>query len=215
MINFTQYLQLIKESISLHDPEAHAALTVTQKVTGDMISFMEFKFEFENKPYVIDIYKQKNELKLPENELFPIQTMSIFLKINRTYLPINQLGMKAIKVYNILLAAIKQAHDYFDPNSIQAYNTSGTVFSQDVMYHKIIERISPNLILWEKGLYLKPETIELMKQHFPEYKDFIDEKIKTTTSSFKSEIETHKKRKADYAKYLASKRMRTTTQSSI
>lgn len=203
MINFTQYLQFVKESISLHDIEAQAALTVTQKVKGDMISSMEFEFEFENKYYKIGIFLMKDELELPENKIFPIKTMSIFFKADREYLPINQLGMKAIKVYNILLAAIIQAHEYFDPNSIQAYNTSGTVFSQDVMYHKIIERIYPNLLLWKRGLYIKPETAELIKQHFPEYKDFIDEKIKTATSSFQSQIETHRKNKANYAKYLA------------
>jgi hypothetical protein len=104
--------------------------------------------------------------------------------------------MQANTVYNMLLNAMKQAHDHFGENNIDGYKFSGVEPAQDQMYYKLMKRFAPNLISWSHGIYLKPETIQKIKDQNPDLIEDINNHIHQSTSEREMNIQQNKEYKS-------------------
>jgi DNA polymerase III delta prime subunit len=199
MISFHQFR--LKEALSLDDPLAQSTLKIIDK------SHIRINFEFtlNNNNYKITtsriskkIYLQ-NQTSLDINlmtELDRVNLMTVLLKVNDSFELINQLGMQANTVYNMLLNAMKQAHDHFGENNIEGYTFSGAQYEQDIMYHKLMKRFVPNLIIWSPSIFLKPETIQRIKDKNPDLINQINNKIHQETSQREMLIQQNKEYKS-------------------
>ena len=58
-----------------------------------------------------------------------------------------------------------------------------------------MKRFSPNLITWSGGVYLKPETIQKLKDQNPNIIDKIDDQIHQETSQRERNIQQAKENK--------------------
>ena len=63
------------------------------------------------------------------------------------------------------------------------------------MYYRLMKRFSPNLITWSGGVYLKPETIQKLKDQNPNIIDKIDDQIHQATSQREMNIQQAKENK--------------------
>jgi hypothetical protein len=106
------------------------------------------------------------------------------------------MGMQANTVYNMLLNAIKQAHDHFGENNIDGYTFSGAQSEQDIMYDKLMKRFAPNLITWSRSIFLKPETIQKLKDQNPDLIEDINNHIHQSTSEREMKIQQDKEYKS-------------------
>jgi hypothetical protein len=122
--------------------------------------------------------------------------MGIILTVNNSYNLTNKLGMQANIVYNILLNAIKQAHDHFGENNIDGYDFGGSHPNQDIMYDRLMKRFAPNLSTWSPSIYLKPETIQKLKDKNPDKINQINNHINQENSEKENLIEKSKENKA-------------------
>ena len=187
MISFHQFR--LKEALSLTDPLAQSTLKITDKHPR-LITF-EFKLDDDN--YKINIYLQEQEIHLQYGKkLDALNLMSIILEVNQSYSLTNRMGMQANIVYNMLLNAIKQAHDHFGENNIDGYTFSGSDPNQDIMYDRLMKRFAPNLITWTDGVYLKPEAVQKLKDKNPDLINKINEKIHKSTSHREMQIQQDK-----------------------
>ena len=181
MISFHQFINL-KEALSLDDPLAQSILKIKDKYPN----IIKFESKLDNNIYEIIINTQPTTIEIDDEdysqtELDTVNLMGITLKSNGLYSLTNQSGMKANIVYNMLLNAIKQAHNHFGENNVHGYEFSGSNYKQDLMYDKLMKRFAPNLITWSYGIYLKPETIQKIKNDNPQMIDKINEKIHFST----------------------------------
>ena len=175
MISFHQFR--LKEALSLNDPLAQSTLKIRDKTS----SYITFEFKLDDNYYQIDISNKTQEIYLQYGKtLDELNLMVIYLKVNNSFDLTNQSGMKANIVYNMLLNAIKQANDHFG-NNTYGYTFSGSHPNQDLMYDKLMKRFAPNLITWSYGIYLKPETIQKLKDDNPQMINKINEKIHFST----------------------------------
>jgi len=198
MITFTQFIKL-KEALSLDDPLAQSTLIIRDKYPEEI----SFEFNMDNDEYEIIVYKIKYPLILKievENDqiLGTVNLMEIYLKVNRSFSLTNKMGMKANIIYNMLLNAIKQAHDHFGANNIHGFTFLGTNSQQNLMYDKLMKRFAPNLITWDFtiGIYLKPEAIQKIKDKNPDFIEQINNQIHQATSQKEMLIQQAKKNKA-------------------
>ena len=108
------------------------------------------------------------------------------------------MGMQANIIYNMLLNAIKQAHDHFGENNIQGYKFVGAQSNQEIMYDRLMKRFAPNLITWsiDDGIYLKPEIIQKIKDQNPDKINQINDHIHQETSQREMQIQQDKQNKA-------------------
>jgi hypothetical protein len=106
------------------------------------------------------------------------------------------MGMQANIIYNMLLNAIKQAHDHFGENNIDGYKFVGMHSNQDLMYDKLMRRFAPNLITWLHSKFLKPETIQRLKDKNPDKINQINNQIHQATSEREIQIQQAKEYKA-------------------
>jgi len=201
MITFTQFIKL-KEALSLDDPLAQSILKVELKRPHAIY----FRFTFDENNYLISIYNFPTDIEIAtkpitiQNQqqkilLDVFNLMSINLKSDQKgYLLTNKMGMKANTIYNMLLNAIKQAHDHFGENNIIGYKFSGAQSEQDIMYDRLMKRFSPNLITWssENGIYLKPEAVQKLKDQNPHMIKEINDQIHQATSQKELEIQQAK-----------------------
>jgi hypothetical protein len=181
MISFQKFLAL-KEALSLDDPLAQSILKIKDKYPN----IIKFESKLDNNIYEIIINTQPTTIEIDDEdysqtELDTLNLMGITLKSNGLYSLTNQSGMKANIVYNMLLNAIKQAHNHFGENNVHGYEFSGSNYKQDLMYDKLMKRFAPNLITWSYGIYLKPETIQKLKDDNPQMINKINEKIHFST----------------------------------
>jgi hypothetical protein len=181
MISFQKFLTL-KEALSLDDPLAQSTLKIKDKYPN----IIKFESKLDNNIYEIIINTQPTTIEIDDEdysqtELDTLNLMGITLKSNGLYSLTNQSGMKANIVYNMLLNAIKQAHNHFGENNVHGYEFSGSNYKQDIMYDKLMKRFAPNLITWSYGIYLKPETIQKLKDDNPQMINKINEKINLST----------------------------------
>jgi hypothetical protein len=181
MISFQKFLNL-KEALSLDDPLAQSILKIKDKYPN----IIKFESKLDNNIYEIIINTQPTTIEIDDEdysqtELDTLNLMGITLKSNGLYSLTNQSGMKANIVYNMLLNAIKQAHNHFGENNVHGYEFSGSNYKQDLMYDKLMKRFAPNLITWSYGIYLKPETIQKLKDDNPQMINKINEKIHFST----------------------------------
>ena len=181
MISFSKFLNL-KEALSLDDPLAQSTLKIKDKYPN----IIKFESKLDNNIYEIIINTQPTTIEIDDEdysqtELDTLNLMGITLKSNGLYSLTNQSGMKANIVYNMLLNAIKQAHNHFGENNVHGYEFSGSNYKQDLMYDKLMKRFAPNLITWSYGIYLKPETIQKLKDDNPQMINKINEKIHFST----------------------------------
>jgi mevalonate kinase len=96
----------------------------------------------------------------------------------------------------MLLNAIKQAHDHFGENNIYGYRFSGAQSNQDIMYDKLMKKFAPNLITWfTSGIYLKPESVQKLKDQNPDLIEEINNQIHQATSKREMSIKQSKKNK--------------------
>jgi hypothetical protein len=103
--------------------------------------------------------------------------------------------MKANIIYNMLLNSIKQAHDHFGENNIDGYTFSGSHPNQDIMYDKLMKRFAPNLSTWSPSIYLKPESVQKLKDKNPNLIDQINNQIHQETSQRELKIQQKKQDK--------------------
>jgi hypothetical protein len=191
MISFHQFR--LKEALSLTDPLAQSTLKIIDK------SHIRINFEFtlNNNNYKITTARIPRTIYLQnQTELDRVNLMTVLLKVNDSFELINQLGMQANTVYNMLLNAMKQANDHFGENIIDGYTFSGVEPAQDLMYYKLMKRFAPNLITWSHSTFLKPETIQRIKDKNPDLINQINEKIHQETSEKKISIQQTKENKA-------------------
>ena len=191
MISFNQFR--LKEALSLTDPLAQSTLKIIDK------SHIRINFEFtlNNNNYKITTARIPRTIYLQnQTELDRVNLMTVLLKVNDSFELINQLGMQANTVYNMLLNAMKQANDHFGENNINGYTFSGVEPAQDLMYDKLMKRFAPNLITWSHSTFLKPETIQRIKDKNPDLINQINEKIHQETSEKKISIQQTKENKA-------------------
>jgi hypothetical protein len=193
MISFHQFINL-KEALSLDDPLAQSTLKITDKSSLNIM----FEFNFDNNKYLINIHNTKRSILLDNKELDELNLMYISLQVNNSYSLTNKLGMQANIIYNMLLNAIKQAHDHFGENNIHGYRFSGVNPSQELMYDRLMKRFAPNLITWDDfiGIHLKPESIQKLKDKNPDLINKINDHIHQSTSERKKYIQQDKQNKA-------------------
>ena len=197
MITFTQFIKL-KEALSLDDPLAQSTLIIRDKYPEEIF----FEFNMDNDEYEINVYKIKYPLILKidfdDEILGTVNLMEIYLKVNGSFNLTNKMGMKANIIYNMLLNAIKQAHDHFGANNIHGYSFSGANSQQNLMYDKLMKRFAPNLITWNFtiGIYLKPEVIQKIKDKNPDFIEQINNQIHQATSQKEIEIQKTRENKA-------------------
>ena len=178
MISFHQFLLNLKEALSLDDPLAQSTLKIKNKNKKNII----FEFKLNEDYYKIDIYNEPEIINIENTQISTLNLMKIYLELNGSFRLTNQSGMKANIIYNMLLNSIKQAHDHFGENNVHGYEFSGANYKQDIMYDKLMEKFAPNLITWSTyGIYLKPETIQKLKDDNPQMIDKINEKINLST----------------------------------
>ena len=96
----------------------------------------------------------------------------------------------------MLLNAIKQAHDHFGENNIDGYTFSGSHYNQDIIYDRLMKRFAPNLITWSPSIYLKPETIQRLKDKNPDKINQINNQIHQETSEREKNIQQAKEYKS-------------------
>ena len=191
MISFNQFINL-KEALSLDDPLAQSTLKIIDKSQFSI----NFEFTLNDNYYQIDISNKPRKIYLGYGEtLDTVNLMEITLKVNNSYDLTNQSGMQANTVYNMLLNAMKQSHDYFGENNIHGYRFAGAHSNQDLMYDKLMRRFSPNLITWLHSTFLKPETIQRLKDKNPDLIDQINNQIYQATSQRKRNIQQKKQDK--------------------
>ena len=197
MISFQKFLNL-KEALSLTDPLAQSTLKITEKNPRKI----KFEFILDNDNYKIITIKEIEPIVINHKQLDALYLMIIYLQVNESYKLTNKMGMKANIIYNMLLNAIKQAHDHFGENNIDGYTFSGAEPSQDLMYDRLMKRFAPNLITWSAttthlaGIYLKPEAIQKIKDKNPDYIEKINNHIHQATSQQELSIQQSKQIKA-------------------
>ena len=193
MISFHQFINL-KEALSLDDPLAQSSLKITDKSSQNIM----FEFNLDNNKYNIDISNTKKSIILDNKELDELNLMKIYLQVNNSYALTNKMGMQANIIYSMLLNAIKQAHDHFGENNIDGYKFEGAQSDQDIMYERLMKRFAPNLITWDDffGIYLKPETIQKLKDQNPDKINQINNQIHQATSEREIQIQQAKEYKA-------------------
>ena len=191
MISFHQFINL-KEALSLDDPLAQSTLKIKYKNKKNII----FEFKLNEDYYKIDIYNEPEIINIENTQISTLNLMKIYLELNGSFRLTNQSGMKANIIYNMLLNAIKQAHDHFGENNVHGYEFSGANYKQDIMYDKLMEKFAPNLITWSTyGTYLKPETIQRLKDKNPDLIDKINEKIHRSTLDRQRSLQQRKEYK--------------------
>ena len=191
MISFHQFINL-KEALSFDDPLAQSTLKIKDKSS----SYFSFEFTINDNYYTIRISNTLEEIYLQNvKTLDELNLMSIHLKVNDSYDLTNEMGMKANTIYNMLLNAIKQSHDHFGENNVHGYRFAGSRHEQDLMYYRLMKRFSPNLITWSYGTYLKPETIQKLKDKNPDLIDQINNHIHQATSQKERNIQRKKENK--------------------
>jgi hypothetical protein len=133
-----------------------------------------------------------------------VNLMEISLKVNGSFKLTNKMGMQANIIYNMLLNATKQAHDHFGKNNIHGYTFVGAQSQQNIMYDRLMKRFAPNLITWDYliGIYLKPETIQKLKDKNPDKINQINNHINKATSQKEISIQQAK----EYKNYIRSQR---------
>ena len=181
MISFHQFISL-KEALSLDDPLAQSTLKTITKA----IDVIVFGFNFDDDEYQISVYKinQAISFRIENKYQIPyfLNLMEINLKVNGSYKLTNKMGMQANIIYNMLLNAIKQAHDHFGENNVHGYEFSGAESAQNIMYDRLMKKFAPNLITWSHSKFLKPESIQKLKDQNPNIIDKIDDHINQETS---------------------------------
>jgi hypothetical protein len=191
MISFNQFLTL-KEALSLTDPLVQSTLKIIDKSSQNIM----FEFNLDNNKYNIDISNTKRSITLDNKELDELNLMKIYLQVNNSYALTNKMGMQANTVYNMLLNAIKQAHDHFGENNIDGYAFSGAQSNQNVMYDRLMKRFAPNLVTWEYNRFIKPEAVQKLKDQNPQMIDEINEKINIENVKKQINIQNTKQFKA-------------------
>jgi hypothetical protein len=197
MISFSKFISL-KEALSLDDPLAQSTLKTITKA----IDVIVFGFNFDNDEYQISVYKTNQAISFRVENKYQIpyflNLMEINLKVNGSYELTNKMGMQANIIYNMLLNAIKQAHDHFGENNIQGYKFVGAQSQQNIMYDRLMKRFAPNLITWsiDDGIYLKPEAVQKLKDQNPDKINQINDHIHQETSQREMQIQQDKQNKA-------------------
>ena len=176
MISFNQFIKL-KEALSFDDPLAQSILKIKDKSSG----IITFEFNLDNDYYQIDIFNVPEIIYIENTKISTLNLMEITLKLNGTYKLTNKMGMQANTVYNMLLNAIKQAHEHFGENNVHGYQFLGAQSQQNIMYDRLMKRFSPNLITWSYMIYLKPESVQKLKDENPHMIEEINEKIDQST----------------------------------
>ena len=180
MISFNQFIKL-KEALSFDDPLAQSILKITDKSSG----IITFASKLDNDYYKITIYNTLERIYLDETRMVTLgqlNIMGIYLELNNSYRLTNKMGMQANIIYNMLLNAIKQAHDHFGENNVHGYDFSGVEPEQNIMYDRLMKKFAPNLITWSHSKFLKPESIQKLKDQNPNIIDKIDDHINQETS---------------------------------
>ena len=191
MISFNQFINL-KEALSLDDPLAQSTLKIRDKTS----SYFSFEFTINDNYYTIRISNTLEEIYLQDvKTLDELNLMSITLTVNGSFDLTNEMGMKANIIYNMLLNAIKQAHDHFGENNIHGYRFAGSHSNQDIMYDKLMKRFAPNLISWSYGTFLKPEAIQKLKDKNPNLIEEINNQIHQANSRRERNIQRKKEDK--------------------
>ena len=191
MISFHQFINL-KEALSLDDPLAQSTLKIRDKTS----SYFSFEFTINDNYYTIRISNTLEEIYLQDvKTLDELNLMSITLTVNGSFDLTNEMGMKANIIYNMLLNAIKQAHDHFGENNIHGYRFAGSHSNQDIMYDKLMKRFAPNLISWSYGTFLKPEAIQKLKDKNPNLIEEINNQIHQANSRRERNIQRKKEDK--------------------
>ena len=192
MISFNQFISL-KEALSLDDPLAQSILKIIDKSP----TFITFEFTLDNDEYQINIENIHQPIYLQnQTQLNELKLMGIYLEVNGSYKLTNKMGMQANIIYNMLLNAIKQAHDHFGENNIDGYKFSGVNPNQNVMYDRLMKRFAPNLITWSRSTFLKPETIQKLKDKNPDLIELINNQIHQETSQREMLIQQNKQNKS-------------------
>ena len=200
MISFSKFISL-KEALSLDDPLAQSTLKTITKA----IDVIVFGFNFDNDEYQISVYKTNQAISFRvfrvENKYqipYFLNLMEINLKVNGSYLLTNKMGMQANIIYNMLLNAIKKAHDHFGENNIDGCKFAGAQSNQNIMYDRLMKRFAPNIITWSinDGIYLKPEIIQKIKDENPDKINQINDHIHKETSQREMQIQQDKQNKA-------------------
>jgi hypothetical protein len=192
MISFNQFINL-KEALSLDDPLAQSILKIKYKSS----TFITFEFTLDNDKYEINIENLTQPIYLQyQKTLDELNLMLIILEANQSFSLTNKLGMQANIVYNMLLNSIKQAHDHFGENNIDGYKFSGVNPNQNVMYDRLMKRFAPNLITWSRSTFLKPETIQKLKDKNPDLIELINNQIHQETSQREMLIQQNKQNKS-------------------
>jgi hypothetical protein len=192
MISFNQFINL-KEALSLDDPLAQSILKIKYKSP----TFITFEFTLDNDKYEINIENLTQPIYLQyQKTLDELNLMLIILEANQSFSLTNKLGMQANIVYNMLLNSIKQAHDHFGENNIDGYKFSGVNPNQNVMYDRLMKRFAPNLITWSRSTFLKPETIQKLKDKNPDLIELINNQIHQETSQREMLIKQNKQNKS-------------------
>jgi hypothetical protein len=195
MISFNQFINL-KEALSLTDPLAQSTLKIKNKYSN----LITFEFNLDEDYYIVKISNAPEEIYLPQDgkTLDQLNLMEINLKVNNSYALTNKMGMQANIVYNMLLNAIKQAHDHFGENNIDGYKFEGAQSDQDIMYERLMKRFAPNLITWDDffGKFLKPESIQKLKDKNPDKINQINNQIHQATSEREISIQQAKEYKS-------------------
>jgi hypothetical protein len=200
MISFQKFLNL-KEALSLDDPLAQSILQITDKYPETI----NFEFKIDNDEYQITFYKVRLQIEVENYQtLDTVNLMEISLKVNGSFKLTNKMGMQANTVYNMLLNATKQANDHFGKNNIHGYTFVGAQSQQNIMYDRLMKRFAPNLITWDYliGIYLKPETIQKLKDKNPDKINQINNHINKATSQKEISIQKAK----EYKNYIRSQR---------
>jgi hypothetical protein len=190
MISFQKFLAL-KEALSLDDPLAQSTLKIIDKSQ----LHIAFKFTIDNNKYKI-LIELKPRIIYKKRILNELNLITIILQANDSYHLTNKLGMQANIVYNMLLNSIKQAHDHFGENNIEGYEFSGAQSEQDIMYHKLMKRFAPNLIIWSPSIFLKPEAVQKLKDQNPDLIEDINNHIHQSTSQREKYIQQNKEYKS-------------------
>jgi hypothetical protein len=192
MISFNQFISL-KEALSLDDPLAQSTLKIRDKTSR----YITFEFKLDDNYYQIDISNKPQPIYLQnQTRLNELNLITITLTANDSFNLTNRMGMQANTVYNMLLNAIKQAHDHFGENNIDGYKFSGAHPNQDIMYDKLMKRFAPNLITWSRSIFLKPETIQKLKDQNPDLINQINDQIHQETSQKEKNIQQNKQDKS-------------------
>jgi hypothetical protein len=200
MISFHQFINL-KEALSIDDPLAQSILQITDKYPETI----NFEFKIDNDEYQITFYKVRLQIEVENYQtLDTVNLMEISLKVNGSFKLTNKMGMQANTVYNMLLNAMKQANDHFGENNINGYTFVGAQSQQNIMYDRLMKRFAPNLITWDYliGIYLKPETIQKLKDKNPDKINQINNHIHQATSQKEISIQQAK----EYKNYIRSQR---------